>query len=133
MLQEFNDDQTGDIAVEATEIEEYESAQAFKNLDPSPIIGRKSLKTENNFEMHGQPDSNLNESFSLLDRSDFEDTSDDNLFFTSTPKHTEKFIEDMKQLLKKKWIQRQLPPVKNSKSKDGADDPKKLCWSFQQV
>ena len=40
--------------------------------------------------MNGQPDSNIDESFSLLNSSELEDTSDDDLFFTSTHKTTDK-------------------------------------------
>ena len=91
LLQEFYHDETGDIAVmEATEIEEYATTLEFTNWDPSPIIGRKYMKTEDNLEIHGQPDSNIDDSFSLLNSSELEDTSDDDLFFTSTPKNTDK-------------------------------------------
>ena len=123
LLQEFNDDQTGDIAVEATEIEEYESAQAFKNLDPSPIIGRKYAKTEDNFETQGQPDSNVDESFSLLNSSELEDTSDDDLFFTSTPKNTDKPYIMPRRAEAVRNQKSTKPPGKSSKSKDA--DPRK--------
>ena len=135
LIKEFQDDQAGDMAVmEATEIEEYVSAQEFMNWDPRPLIGRKYDKTEDNSKMHGQPDSNLDDSFSLLDRSEFEDTSDD-LFLTSTPKHPDKsyIIHRREEAVSEKDVNEETtdPPVKNSK--DGGDDPHIPCWSFHQL
>ena len=120
--------------MEATEIEEYATLLGFTNWDPSPIIGRKYAKTEDNSEMNGQPDSNVDDSFSLLNSSELEVTSDDNLFFISTPKTMDKayIMPRREEAVPGKEVNEEStePPVKNSKCKDGPGDLSKthLCY-----
>jgi hypothetical protein len=134
LLTEFYDDHDGDFAVmEATEIEEYATSLEFTNWDPSPIIGRKNAKTEEKAEIHGQPDRNLDESCSLLNSSDLEDASDDNLFFTSTPKTTDKpnIMPRREEAVRNQKLTK--PPVNNSKSKDGDVSKPSFCYIIPSI